>query len=643
MMDKNRPALLLLAAGLASFFLWSCSGAGPGERPVRFSEQPVDIKGYYLFDSGIADADGDGNLDIFTSNHTALPSLLLGDGRGKFRDVYAEWGLSQQPEFPGLENSWTAPELKGEGVHIYWHRLRLIIQASLPGRAFDISGRLAVDSPVAIVESSGWECALKQGSPSPNRTRTELDFRLARERPEGKMILEPELPEVPQTFSFEKRLPLSSIFIGAKNTHPQEHSFRLALRDRHGMAWADWNGDGRPEVFMASGGVSGRIADFPEIRPYELFMKSGAGLMDAAAGMNLTGNGGRPRQAAWLDVDGDNLLELFVYGIWSRNQLFKQAPGGGFIDVTAQSGLQSTKNGLSAWFDADGDVDPDLLVAARDEFVLYLNERGLFKEVRLGPNPHAVTGAPAEYRQFGRPAFSDFDGDGDIDIYVASAEGSTMILNLGGAFRLEEPGAFGLPSRAVAAAWVDADNDSLPDLYSVPDGLFRQSGGHRFSRTGILAGDPAEAVAAARCLWFDADNDGDRDVIISVLPRDGEAARLWSSKFLKNGGSGNHWLEVQVVGPPGNHDAIGAGVVVELGDGRLLKDYVGLSEGSYYSQGHNRLYFGLGKTGPPKSVSILWPDGMTERVETPASDRLMICGRGLSRRDPGGRRTGLLR
>ncbi len=75
---------------------------------------------------------------------------------------------------------------------------------------------------------------------------------------------------------------------------------------------------------------------------------------------------------------------------------------------------------------------------------------------------------------------------------MASAGGSSLILNLGGAFRIVDPGVFGLPPRALAAAWVDADNDSLTDLHSVPDGLFRQSEGHRFNRTGSLASEPGE-------------------------------------------------------------------------------------------------------------------------------------------------------
>jgi len=92
--NRNRSVLLPLAAFLAGLLLVSCAGGPRGERPLRFSEQPLAVQDYYLFDLGVADADGDGNLDIFTSNHTALPSLLLGDGRGGFRDVYAEWGMS---------------------------------------------------------------------------------------------------------------------------------------------------------------------------------------------------------------------------------------------------------------------------------------------------------------------------------------------------------------------------------------------------------------------------------------------------------------------------------------------------------------------------------------------------------------------
>ena len=634
MSEKGTPAGHALVVALACLWLGGCSAGPPAQRAVRFSEQPLRIQDYYLFDLGVADADGDGNLDLFTSNHTALPSLLLGDGRGGFRDVYAEWRLSQRPEFPGLEDSWTAPDIGGEGVSISWHRRRLVIRASLPDRTFDISGRLVADCAVALVETAGWKCALEPSPSGPDRTRTQVTFRLGSGLREGTIILEPELPEVGQTVTFEPSIPLTAITVGRRGAHPRDHTFEVSLKDRHGIAWADWNGDGRPDAFIAGGGVSGRIADFPEVRPYELFVTSEFGLVEMSEALNLVANGGRSRQPAWVDIDGDNRLELFVYGIWSRCQLFASSPRGGFADVTARTGLLNPRNGFSAWFDADGDLDPDLLVSGRDELFLYRNVGGVFSEVRLGPNPRAVSGAPPEYRQFGRPAFSDFDGDGDIDIYLASANGSTVLLNRGGRFRALAPAVFGLPVRAAAAAWVDADNDSFPDLHSVPDGLFRQTEGRRFERTGLLASGPGEPPASARSLWFDADNDGDRDVLIAVLPADREASRVWTSRFLRNDGPGGHWLEVRVAGPPGNREAVGAAVVLELGDGRRLKEYVGLAEGSYYSQGHYRVYFGLGRTGRPAALTVLWPDGLSERIDDPGIDRILTCGRG---QDPRGR------
>jgi hypothetical protein len=627
---KHGPILAagLIAAGLALFCECGCSRRYSEDGRLGFSEQPVKVNDYYLFDMGIVDADGDGNLDIYTSNHIALQSLLLGDGRGNFRDVCQDWGLSHQKEFPGLEDAWTSPAIEGEGVYVYWHKRRVIIRASLRDAAFVTSGKLVLDSPVEVETRTNWTCRVGEVSSAQNRTRTEVDFGLGAKSKDGLLALKPELIAVPLTFTLSASVPLDRIFIGAGKKHPRVRAFELSLKDRHGMAWADWNGDGRLDVFIAQGGVSGRTADYPEIYPYELFAGTGSGLVDVTPRGELKKCEARPRQVAWVDVDGDNLLDLFVYGAWSRNQLFRQLPGNRFVDLTEESGLLTTENGLSSWFDADGDGDADLFVAARDVFALYRNDKGHFQKTIVGVSPGAGGGAEPEYRRFGHPAVADFDGDGDFDIYVASPRGSAMLINEGGHFVMKDPAAFGLPSRAVTANWVDADNDSLPDLHTVPDGLFCQSAGGRFKRTGMLASDKCADVASARCNWFDADNDGDRDVLVSLLDRQGEEAKAWSSKFYINSGTKNHWLEIHVTGPPGNRDAVGARVVVELRNGRRLAQQVGFSDGSHYSQGHYRLYFGLGHDRRPRSVSILWPDGATQRIDHPGSDRLITCGRG---------------
>ena len=76
----RRAAALAAALAAAALLLASPAGA---ERSRGWA--PVDasgIQGLKLFDLGVADADDDGNLDIFTVNHKFDSSFLLGTGFG---------------------------------------------------------------------------------------------------------------------------------------------------------------------------------------------------------------------------------------------------------------------------------------------------------------------------------------------------------------------------------------------------------------------------------------------------------------------------------------------------------------------------------------------------------------------------------
>jgi hypothetical protein len=92
--------------------------------------------------------------------------------------------------------------------------------------------------------------------------------------------------------------------------------------------------------------------------------------------------------------------------------------------------------------------------------------------------------------------------------------------------------------------------------------------------------------------------------------------------FLRNTRPANHWLQVELVGPPGNRPGIGAKVEVVTAGSRQVQQ-VGAAEGSHFSQGHYRLYFGLGQHASPKRVRILWPDGRAQELRDPAGDRLL--------------------
>ena len=88
----------------------------------------------------------------------------------------------------------------------------------------------------------------------------------------------------------------------------------------------------------------------------------------------------------------------------------------------------------------------------------------------------------------------------------------------------------------------------------------------------------------------------------------------WVAMAFTNTNHHNHWLEVNLIGPPGNHQALGARVTVQIGDKRQVAE-VGHAESARFSQGHYRLYFGLGQQQTHvDSLTVAWPDGSLQTV-----------------------------
>ena len=91
-------------------------------------------------------------------------------------------------------------------------------------------------------------------------------------------------------------------------------------------------------------------------------------------------------------------------------------------------------------------------------------------------------------------------------------------------------------------------------------------------------------------------------------------------EYLNQSNSKNHWLALDLKGTPNNAEAIGAQVNIEseLGTQRYQ---VGQSEGAHYSQGHYRIYAGLGSQKTPITLNIRWPDGTVQSQQVADFDQ----------------------
>jgi hypothetical protein len=178
-----------------------------------------------------------------------------------------------------------------------------------------------------------------------------------------------------------------------------------------GALFADFTGDGRPDLFVARGGRGKPEAS-------RLAVNRGDGtFVDRTDATDLA-------RTAWsmgavpLDCDGDGDQDLLVTGYEGPDRLFRNLGGGVLRDETAASGIASSRGvGAAAGF-VDGDLQPDLVVAAFDGPVRFY--RGLggcrFRDET------AAAGFQSHPRNEG-VALGDVDGDGDLDCYVTNYDG----------------------------------------------------------------------------------------------------------------------------------------------------------------------------------------------------------------------------
>jgi hypothetical protein len=78
--------------------------------------------------------------------------------------------------------------------------------------------------------------------------------------------------------------------------------------------------------------------------------------------------------------------------------------------------------------------------------------------------------------------------------------------------------------------------------------------------------------------------------------------------LLRNdGGNGNHWLGIKLVGTKSNRDSVGAKVTVTANGKHTTRQLLGGT--SYCSASDLRLLFGLGTTAKAETVEVRWPSG----------------------------------
>lgn len=294
--------------------------------------------------------------------------------------------------------------------------------------------------------------------------------------------------------------------------------------DSYSASWVDYDNDGYLDIYVGNGSNQYNF----------LYRNNGTGTFTTITGDIIVNDFGTSYGHCWGDYDNDGDVDLYVTR-WSNqtNCLYTNDGHGTFTKVISGTLISDPGHSTNcSWADIDNDGDLDLFVTnehANPPYSalnqLYRNDGGEFIKITQGAivtdvaNSHGL-------------AWADYDGDGDMDLFVANVFGAApqnnnLYNNNGdGTFtKITQGDIVNDGGFSTCGSWGDYDNDGDFDLFvansygSFSNFLYDNNGDGTFTKVtdGAIVNDAGWTFGSS---WADFDNDGDLDLFLTTTVGD---------------------------------------------------------------------------------------------------------------------------
>ncbi|MCC6723324.1 MAG: VCBS repeat-containing protein [Saprospiraceae bacterium] len=383
---------------------------------------------------------------------------------------------------------------------------------------------------------------------------------------------------------------------------------------------------------------------------------------------------------AAADVNNDGLCDLFFGGYYDGAKLLLANNNGyGFSSTNLPGGSYFAQGSNFADINNDGWLD---IFSCHDDAASRIwgnNGSGSFSEagqwINLATVP--VSDNSGNYGS----TWTDFDNDGDTDLYIAKCRGGAtdpadprrinqLFVNDGNEHYTQAAGAYGLKIgwQSWTSDFQDIDNDGDFDCFitnhDYNSQLLRNDGTGHFTDISTAAGFGNVNFSFYQGILRDFDNDGFMDVLtanpgrlyhnngngtftqslsmpyadmrsfaVGDLNHDGfldifaaypcgiVSACGTPDKLWMNNGNANHFLAVQLQGTQSNRKGVGARVEIHGAWGKQVRE---IRAGESYGISNSlTAHFGLGLATQIDYLVVHWPSGVVDVVANPEADQFL--------------------
>lgn len=283
-----------------------------------------------------------------------------------------------------------------------------------------------------------------------------------------------------------------------------------------GAAWADFNNDGFADLFVSNGGAASvDAANF-------LYMNNGDATFTKVREGDIVKQMSKSIGSTVADINNDGFEDIFIANRDGQNNcLFINEGGLSFRKIADGNVVQDGGNSNgSAFTDYDKDGKIDIFVANFfTENYLYRNIGELQFESTPGVGPVKVISTSIS------ASWSDFNNDGYTDVIIANAASAgrvnDLFLNNGdGMFTTISDGPVSSDKKAsMGASWGDYNNDGYLDLFianqaNFTNDLYTNNGDGSFTKmTGEdIVNAKSYSISGS---WVDVNNDGNLDLFVT--------------------------------------------------------------------------------------------------------------------------------